>query len=299
MAQSYTTLVIARILDGLTAAATWSAGLALIGDRFDGKEMGAKFGYCMAAMAMGTVAGPLIGGVLSDAAGYRAPFFFIAAVCIAGGIGSMFLKENPAERYGSTATLKEMLAPILRNRVVMLACLVMLITTMGEGLLEPLLPLKLTDTFSLSATGIGIMFGVTMATHGLASPLIGKLSDRIGRKKLIALGLLTTAIVYPFLAVVKNLAVMYVLMGLIGITVALFAAPSLPLITDAMPTAAPGEGNLYGTAFGLTNLFWSLGYALGPLLGGAITGWAGLLTALSIYSALLVLLIFPVIKILE
>jgi MFS family permease len=39
-ARSYPVLVVARALDGVTAAATWSAALALLGDRFDEKEMG-------------------------------------------------------------------------------------------------------------------------------------------------------------------------------------------------------------------------------------------------------------------
>jgi MFS family permease len=51
-----------------------------------------------------------------------------------------------------------------------------------------------------------------------------------------------------------------------------------------------GEEFHYGTAFGLLNVFWSLGYALGPLVGGAITGAAGLLAALLTYSGVLVLL---------
>src|SRR5665647_429074 len=52
LAKSYPVLVVARVLDGLTAAATWSAALALLGDRFEEKEMGSKMGWAIAAMAV-------------------------------------------------------------------------------------------------------------------------------------------------------------------------------------------------------------------------------------------------------
>jgi multidrug resistance protein len=286
-ATSYLMLVVARVMDGLTAAATWSAGLALLGDRFESREMGAKMGYAIGAMAVGGIAGPLLGGVLSDAIGYRAPFFAIAGACFAGGVAALFLTEEGASRQASSPALK-MLKTVLANRTILLACLITLVTTTGLGLLEPTLPIYLREQFSMSRTAIGIVFGVTMTLYAVASPLAGKLSDRLGRKSPILVGLVATAVITPFIAVFKNVAAIYVLMGLLGVTITLFETPSVPLVTDAMP-GGPGGGEVhYGTAFGMLNLFWSLGYALGPLLGGAIMGWAGLLSALLVYSLLLV-----------
>jgi MFS transporter, DHA1 family, solute carrier family 18 (vesicular amine transporter), member 1/2 len=286
-ATSYLMLVVARVMDGLTAAATWSAGLALLGDRFESREMGAKMGYAIGAMAVGGIAGPLLGGVLSDAIGYRAPFFAIAGACFAGGAAALFLTEDRGSRQSSTPALK-MLKTVLANRTILLACLITLVTTTGLGLLEPTLPIYLREQFSMSRTAIGIVFGVTMALYAVASPLAGRLSDRLGRKSPILVGLIATAAITPLIAVFKSEAAVFVLMGLLGVTITLFETPSVPLVTDAMPGGA-GAGEVhYGTAFGMLNLFWSLGYALGPLLGGAIMGWTGLLAALSVYSALLV-----------
>ena len=310
-ANTYDMLVIARILDGLTAAATWSAGLALIGEGFDEKVLGEKYGYVLTAMAAGSIAGPVIGGVLSDAAGYESPFIFIAALCLAGGIASLFLRERrlprpgrPKRKRGEPAppgALRVMLAPILGNRLIMLACLVTMITTVGFGLLEPMLPIRLSRTFDMSRTGIGLLFGVTMTFFGVLSPVVGRLSDRIGRKKLIVAGLVATAVVAPLLTVAPSVPLTYVLMGLYGVTAAFFATPSLPLITDNLSaTGEPGEntGSLFGTAFGVMNLFWSLGYVLGPLLGGVMTGLGGLLSATLVYSFLLLALTVPVMKVL-
>ena len=293
-AKSYPMLVVARALDGLTAAATWSAGLALLGDRFEEGEMGSKMGWAISAMAIGGIAGPLLGGTLADALGYRAPFFAIAIACLAGGVATVFLPGERAEQRSRAVGLR-MLRPVLKNRNVMLACLITLVTTIGLGLLEPTLPLFFEKTFNMSRTGIGVIFAVTMLFYAIASPAAGKLSDSIGRKKPILLGLLLTAAVTPFLAVSRSVPVEYVLMAAFGASLTFFETPSVPIITDSLPkSGALGEGNQYGAAFGLLNFFWSLGYALGPILGGALMGWLGLFAALAVYSALLAVLVVVV-----
>ncbi|MHB8896102.1 MAG: MFS transporter [Candidatus Geothermincolia bacterium] len=298
LAKSYPMLVLARVLDGLTAAATWSAALALLGDRFEGKEMGTKMGWAMGAAAVGGIAGPLVGGILSDAFGYRSPFYAIAVACLLGGIVAIFLEEPERAARSSTFSWR-MLRPVFTNRNVLIAGIITLVTTMGLGLLEPTLPLYLQNTFSMTRTGIGILFGVTMLFYAAASPLAGKLSDIAGRRKPILAGLVLTAVITPFIVVFKNLPAVYIMMGLFGASIAFFGTPSVPLITDALPQSVEsGVDNQYGAAFGLLNFCWSLGYALGPILGGALSGWVGLLPALLVYSGLLVVLIFVVVPML-
>lgn len=289
-AKSYPMLVIARVLDGLTAAATWSAGLALLGDRFEEREMGSKIGWAIAAMAIGGIAGPLLGGTLADSIGYRAPFYAIAIACLGGGVAALFLVEDRSGLRSRSLGWR-MLRPVFTNRNVLLACLITLVTTTGLGLLEPTLPIYLRNTFDMSRTAIGIVFGVTMLLYAIASPVAGKLSDQVGRKRPIIGGLLVTAAVTPLLAVFKSVAAVYVLMAVLGASLTFFETPSVPLITDSLPRSGLlGEGNQYGAAFGLLNFFWSLGYALGPIIGGALMGWLGLLAALLVYSAMLVAL---------
>jgi MFS transporter, DHA1 family, solute carrier family 18 (vesicular amine transporter), member 1/2 len=285
LAKSYWVLVIARTLDGLTAAATWSAGLALLGDRFEESEMGSKMGVAIGVMAVGGIAGTVLGGFLSDALGYRAPFYAIAIGCFVGGLVAVFLEEE-RDRQVAIVPAGRMLLNVLRNRTILIACVISMITTAGMGLLEPTLPLYLREEFSMSRTGIGLLFGFMMLLYAAASPLAGKLSDTVGRKKPIMVGLVATAAIMPFIVVFKNVAAVAVLLGLLGMTFSVFESPSVPLITDSMPKDGGGDIH-YGTAFGMLNFFWSLGYALGPLLGGALMGWAGLLTALLVYSAML------------
>ncbi|KAJ6780749.1 hypothetical protein PWT90_04624 [Aphanocladium album] len=71
---SITMLLIARILQGLSAAMTWSVGLALLIDSVDKKHVGRATGWTSTALTFGILLGPLIGGIVYDRAGNYAVF---------------------------------------------------------------------------------------------------------------------------------------------------------------------------------------------------------------------------------
>jgi multidrug resistance protein len=282
LSNAYWMLLLGRVLNGFAGAATWSAALALVGDRFDESEMGSKMGFLISGMAVGGIAGPLVGGFLADAFGYHSPFYAIAGACLVGGVITLFLQEDHHLVKQETSMLRQ-LVPLLRKRTVALACVITLVTTVGFGLLEPILPIYLKKNFKMSPADIGLVFGVMMLAYAVTSPLVGRLSDRVGRKPPILFGLALTAVLMPFLAVFKNVVAIFILMAALGATLVMFETPTLPLITDTLE----GEAG-YGTAFGMVNFFWSLGYAIGPLIGGAVYGWKGLLAAIAVYSIMLV-----------
>lgn len=287
LARSYPFLVIARLLDGATAAATWSAAMALVGDRFSKEESGKKYGYLFSALAMAYVAGPLVGGVLYDAAGIGAPFFFIAGLCVLGGVLSLLLEEKWRPE-GEPAKWKKLLGVVLTNKMVLIACFLEMVMAMGFGVLEPMLPVRLSRELCMSSTMIGLAFGAATLSEGLTSPLFGWLSDRIGRKKPIVAGTILTACIVPLLAVVDNRALVFVVMAAIGATTTMFGIASLPLATDALEHSEVGGERPHGTAFGVLNLAWSFGMIAGPVWGGAVSGSLGLFWALIIYSGVLV-----------
>ncbi|TQW00358.1 MFS amine transporter [Cordyceps javanica] len=67
-------LLIARILQGLSAAMTWSVGLALLIDSVDKRHVGRAAGWTSTALTLGILLGPLIGGIVYDRAGNYAVF---------------------------------------------------------------------------------------------------------------------------------------------------------------------------------------------------------------------------------
>jgi MFS family permease len=67
-------LVAGRALQGISGAVVWTVGLALISDSVEKEEMGQAMGYIALSMSIGSIAGPLLGGVVYAKAGYYAVF---------------------------------------------------------------------------------------------------------------------------------------------------------------------------------------------------------------------------------
>jgi multidrug resistance protein len=282
-------LFLSRFLDGVTAAANWSVGLAIIPDIYPEGERGQAMGTVMAAMGAGAIAGPAIGGILYDTLGLQAPFLLVSLICVVGGVAALISKDlrelPPPSGEGS---YWRMAKTVLGYPGMMLILLIVMMGSVALGVLEPLFPIHLQDTFGLGSTAIGLLFALTVLAYTLASPPVGKYADLRGKKKPIVVGLVTTAIVAPALTFAGNLAMVILLFTVIGVTIALFETPTLPYIADLISGREGGE--VYGTAFGLFNVSWALGYLVGPAAGGFLAQKHGLPTAMIIMSIPLVIL---------
>lgn len=295
--ESYWVLLFARVVDGCAAAAAWGAGMALMGDRFDESEMGEKMGWALAALAMGGIAGPLVGGVLADLINYEAPFVFVTILCFVCAFIASLVEEDP-DRQKQQLPVGKMLKTVLGNRVIRVACLLTMLTTMGLGLIEPTLPIWLEENLGLSHTEVGLLFGTGMFAYGATSPVIGIFSDRRGRRLPIVIGLIASAAFAPFVVAFNSKPALFIFLSLFLSTFAIHETPTFPLITDS-GNYKEGEALSYGTAFGLFNVAWSLGYAIGPVFGAALMEATSLFFALVAYSAILlasVPLVFMVLK---
>lgn len=74
IAHTFWLLVVARALQGIAAAMTWTAGLALLADLYPSEERGKAMGLALSGQAAGTLLGPTIGGWLYQWGSYQLPF---------------------------------------------------------------------------------------------------------------------------------------------------------------------------------------------------------------------------------
>lgn len=286
---TYVSLFLSRFLDGVTAAANWSVGLAIIADIYPVGERGERMGTVMAAMGAGSIAGPALGGIIYDWLGYKAPFIMIAVFCVFVGLFALVSRElKDLAPHGGEEAYGRMARAVLGYPGIALTMMVVLMGSVSLGLLEPLFPVFLQDKFGLGSTAIGLLFALTVLAYSISSPPVGKLSDRTGYRKPMAAGLAATAVVAPALVYAGNMVLTVILFALCGVVIALFETPTLPLIADRI--SGGGEGEAYGTAFGLFNMAWALGYLIGPAAGGFLAQQHGLPTTMIILSAPLVLL---------
>ena len=130
----------------------------------------------------------------------------------------------------------------------------------GFGIVAPILPLY-ADRFHASGTSIGLLFASFSLAQLLCAPLLGRLSDRIGRKPVIVLSLFGTAvgsIVTGLAGAVWVLFLGRLIDGASGASVSVAQGA----VTDlASPEQRPKLLGMLGAAFGV-------GFVIGPALGG-------------------------------
>jgi MFS family permease len=128
IAPSVSWLIAFRTVQGAAAALLVPASLALIGSAYSGKERGRAIGTWAAAAALTTALGPVIGGWLVDAVGWRSIFFInlpLAAVAVALAL------KLPADRDAETGGLPDIWGPALA--VLALGLLSYGLIALGEG----------------------------------------------------------------------------------------------------------------------------------------------------------------------
>ena len=167
-APSFALLVIARALQGASAAATWTAGLALLAAVYPKENRGAAMGTAFSLMSAGLLLGPPIGGFLFERFGRAIPFLICAGLVLIDLLLRIFLIRGiphlPREIH-----YKELMGT--RNFLSAL-----FITVIGASLfafIEPILPLHTTRFLQTTSFSIGLMFGAATLTGLIFFPLAG------------------------------------------------------------------------------------------------------------------------------
>jgi DHA1 family tetracycline resistance protein-like MFS transporter len=137
------------------------------------------------------------------------------------------------------------------------------IDLLGFSLILPLLP-YLAETFQATPLVIGLLPVAKALPQMLSTPIIGRLSDRFGRKPLLLMCIASTVIGFVLLATARSLTMLFVsriVDGLLGGNTAL----ARTYITDITDDKNRSRGlGLIGAAFGV-------GFIIGPLSGGLLS----------------------------
>lgn len=260
-------LIFARLIQGMSGAATWSAGLALLADTFEPSERGEKLGLAMSIMSVGTLLGPMIGGLLYDNFGYI-PTFIIPSImaCI---VGILFLVAKIPSYRTVDNHKTDYISPIYRAPTLfMVCCLTIIAGAASFGILEPYMPVYLYKTFTATPTMIGLTFGTMSIFSMIAQPLAGKVYDARGGRLIVSAGLILSAFIMALSMIMPSLYLTSAIFALLGITMGFVLTPMMPLLSDLY--GGDGENNSQGLVYGVYNTLFSLGLVVGPFAGGII-----------------------------
>lgn len=146
------------------------------------------------------------------------------------------------------------------SRPLLVIFLTIFVNLVGFGIIIPLLPFY-AQTFGASPIVIGLLFASFSISQLVAAPLLGELSDRWGRRPVLIISLIGTAVSFAMLAMAQSLAMLFaarIVDGLSGGNITTARAYIADITTEEDRARAFG---LLGAAFGL-------GFIVGPALGG-------------------------------
>ena len=178
------------------------------------------------------------------------------------------------------------------TRPLFVLALALFATMLGNGVVMPFLPLY-AQQFSASGTVVGALFGAHSAARTFLLPLIGRSSDRHGRKTFLLGGLLFYTLTSIAYLLANSLSVLLLVMALQGIATAMVQPVALAYVADLTPK---GKEGAYA---GYANTAFMAGVAGGPILGGVIKDLYSMhasfvtLGVLSFLSFLLLWLLLP------
>jgi MFS family permease len=258
------TLGVARFAQGVGGSLAWAGGLTWLIAAGPVTRRGELLGTAIGSAIFGALLGPAV-GALAHHVGPREVFVGLAGVTVVLGVWT--LRTPGAE---AQPPLPGAIGRALREPGVRQALWLMSVPALVFGVVGVLVPLKL-DRAGWSATAIAIAWVASAAIEMVLAPLIGRVSDRRGRLLPLRVALTgATAVLVGFAFADRPGAIVPILI-VSGITFGGFWAPAMALLTDA----ADRIGLAQGLAFGLMNVAWGAGNALGPAIGGALADAAG------------------------
>lgn len=135
----------------------------------------------------------------------------------------------------------------------------------GIGLIFPILPSLLKDVIHADnvAPYIGTMTALYAVMQFICAPVLGALSDRLGRRPVLLISLAGAAVNYLFLAFAPNLWMLFAGRAIAGLTSANMSVATA-YITDITPEDKRAK------RFGLFNAMFGIGFIIGPVLGGVL-----------------------------
>jgi len=262
-------LTLLRLFHGLATAIFAPSALATVAELYR-ERRGAALGTYTACTQSGALLGPFIGGYLAFAYGYSSAFltaglFGCAAIVL---FYSLHLSPPPPRLHdkGLASVWSEMwkgFSIVARNRKVLVTSSTDAAKMIANGALMAFLPLY-GISVGLNAGEVGLLFTIQSLTSFVSKPIMGRVSDRMGRQPLIMLGLLICAVTFVSIPHVSELALLLVLSAGFGFGEAVVSSSSSAFVADS------SEFKTLGAGMGMQGTIGDIGHASGPLLAGVL-----------------------------
>ena len=264
LASRFADLLILRTLQGVGVALTIPASMALMTVFTKKETRGGSMGFYSTLRMVGFALGPVVGGFLKVHYGFNAAFFagagfsFLAMILIQFWVHDVVAPQNPGVKPRFQIFDRTLLNPGILSAG--LATFVMA----GSFSMVTTLENEFNEMLRITALDFGIAFSMLMIGRFFFQIPLGRLSDFIGRKPLVLVGLVLMAPATILLGEVTSMWQLVAARLFQGIASACIAAPAFAVAADL--SRSGGEGR----QMSVITMGFGLGLATGPLLAGLL-----------------------------
>ncbi|NJD78493.1 MAG: MFS transporter [Candidatus Methanoperedens sp.] len=261
LAPDLSVLLALRFIEGTFTIMAFALLMTSVLDIVRQRHYGRGMGILGMGMALGNGLGAPVGGKVG-AINPLYPLYFGSFMLLLGAlIALIFLKEKKLE--SRPASLKDALLLLREEKRIFVPYAFSFVERFTVGFFVSVFPLMLGMRYGMGPESRGIYMMAFLIPFALFQYPLGAISDRIGRATPLIIGSILYGIYVISVGIVAPPALVIVML-LGGIVGALMYPPSAALAGDL---ANPAKR---GTAIGGFNLFGSLGFAVGPFIGGLI-----------------------------
>lgn len=272
----YQALIVVRFIHGLATAIYGPVSMAVVADAA-GKRKGELLSWFSSVTIIGNLLGAPLGGfilntfpgdvnsVLSNfkiaylASGVAGVMALVIALVVIGNDQKTETDNSLKDAYTRFVSgIKEVASD---GRVIITSSMEGL-QNMTVGALEAFLPIYAVTVAGLNEFQAGLLWGVQVVATIISKPIMGKTSDKYGRKPLISAGLFLCAISFATIPILKNFYLLGIAALFFGLGEALVTSSSAALIVDIC------KEKHFGTAMGTFGTIFDVGHAAGPILAG-------------------------------
>jgi DHA1 family multidrug resistance protein-like MFS transporter len=287
LCQNVWQLVLLRGLQGVFVG-TIPAATALIVSSAPRERVAWSLGIMQMGLYVSQFAGPLAGGTLAPAIGFRETFFVTGVFYILSFVLVFFMVEErfepptAKERGAFWSNLRE----VADRRPLMMIIGVIFFLNLAPTFVRPVLPLVI-DSFdpSISVESLsGITYAAISVTSAVSALMASRLSGRFGYRSALVMTTFAAGLAFLPVALATNTLSLIVLMAVVG----LFSGAMVPTANALIDLLAPPGRQ--ASAFGLSGSAMALAFATGPLSGGAVASAFGLHAGFVVVGVMLLLL---------
>ena len=272
-------VVVANVLLGINQGLTWSTTVLMKVDLVGPARRGLALGLNEASGYLAVAFTAYATGLIAQSAGLRpAPFFLGIAVAGLGlGVSALLVHETHghalaeaaqrpagADEGGRPGWLRLAWDATIRDPSLSAASQAGLVNNLNDGLAWGLMPI-VWSAAGLDLAQVGLLAAAYPATWGIVQVATGDLSDRVGRKPLIVIGMLVQAGAIAAMAVLTGLAPWLFAAIALGLGTAMVYPTLLAVVADVADPRQRGAVN------GVYRFWRDLGFAVGAVLIGVVS----------------------------